>query len=407
MSIGMAGEEQNVRRDGEKAPRYLPSRSQLDAYSVLHKALSDRDGVAFLYGPKRSGRSAVWRQYVSGLNPDVAVVRFDGGQLNLTSLLAGLLEGFGLGCEFSSTAEMWKIISVFAAQQFRSNQAPVVIIENFDRVKKDALQSICELAGLEDRKSFTIRFILVSESAPDWLLASRPMNTIAARLAATAEITAMSLSETVSFLYANLRAETDSEPEEVFPRDTCQALYARSGGRTRAVLELAADLVRNSTSLPVRCEMPGECDNRPRPVQLWEPGIEDGPRLVVTLNGEIVSVIDLDQPKLLIGRSECCDLCVPEAVASKFHALIFRSKDRTGIVDLGSDNGTFVNGQRVADRELRHLDVVSLGNHRFKFFDDPCRDRYGAAEQRFADTVVLSDSDLVDLQAANEALGTA
>jgi len=64
----------------------------------------------------------------------------------------------------------------------------------------------------------------------------------------------------------------------------------------------------------------------------------------------------------LIGRSDDCSLRIDHAKVSRVHALIRFTGDELEITDLGSMNGTRVNGQRVlGPRRLRGGDVVKLG----------------------------------------------
>jgi hypothetical protein len=49
---------------------------------------------------------------------------------------------------------------------------------------------------------------------------------------------------------------------------------------------------------------------------------------------------------------------------SRLHAVIKRETDRTVVMDLGSSNGTYLNGRRLnphMEEELKHGDVVALG----------------------------------------------
>lgn len=56
----------------------------------------------------------------------------------------------------------------------------------------------------------------------------------------------------------------------------------------------------------------------------------------------------LDGPELTIGRSEDCDLSIPERQVSRRHARIRQEGDQYVVEDLGSKNGTFLNGQELA-----------------------------------------------------------
>jgi len=69
-----------------------------------------------------------------------------------------------------------------------------------------------------------------------------------------------------------------------------------------------------------------------------------------------------DGARVVVGRSPDCDCVVPEDCASRRHAEIWREGGRWFLRDLGSRNGTRVNGMRVAGRvEIRAGDRVSLG----------------------------------------------
>ncbi|MGQ9598305.1 MAG: FHA domain-containing protein [Anaerolineae bacterium] len=57
----------------------------------------------------------------------------------------------------------------------------------------------------------------------------------------------------------------------------------------------------------------------------------------------------LDRPELTIGRDEQCDLVISERQVSRLHARISVQGDRYLLIDLGSKNGTFVNGQPVTE----------------------------------------------------------
>ncbi|MSO60348.1 MAG: FHA domain-containing protein [Ilumatobacteraceae bacterium] len=65
-----------------------------------------------------------------------------------------------------------------------------------------------------------------------------------------------------------------------------------------------------------------------------------------------------------IGRSEENDICVnDDTFASQNHARIEMRADAIWVVDLGSTNGTFVNGQRVTtDKSMRKSDRLQVGS---------------------------------------------
>ena len=77
--------------------------------------------------------------------------------------------------------------------------------------------------------------------------------------------------------------------------------------------------------------------------------------------------IDLNKEHLVIGRDPSCDVVIAHPVVSKKHAEIIKQNGKSLIVDLGSVNGTFVNGIRVKRHELQELDRVVIGPSELHF----------------------------------------
>jgi pSer/pThr/pTyr-binding forkhead associated (FHA) protein len=77
--------------------------------------------------------------------------------------------------------------------------------------------------------------------------------------------------------------------------------------------------------------------------------------------GKIIPV----QGKLLIGRGSDCDLILDEPEMSRHHAVIENFGDGIYLRDLGSANGTFVNGVQVRDAVLHADDQIAFDRNRF------------------------------------------
>lgn len=63
----------------------------------------------------------------------------------------------------------------------------------------------------------------------------------------------------------------------------------------------------------------------------------------------------------VIGRLPSCDLVVGEDSVSRRHAMLVRHEDRVIVTDLGSTNGTFLNGRWITQAEVRPGDRLRLG----------------------------------------------
>jgi FHA domain len=85
------------------------------------------------------------------------------------------------------------------------------------------------------------------------------------------------------------------------------------------------------------------------------------PVLTLAYQGRSYTV---DKDRYMIGRSKtAADLRLDDANVSRQHAMIERMGGAYFIVDLGSTNGIFVSGERVARRALRDGDVIEITSH--------------------------------------------
>ena len=75
-------------------------------------------------------------------------------------------------------------------------------------------------------------------------------------------------------------------------------------------------------------------------------------------------------PATAIGRHPSNDLQLPRVSISRFHARILRDNGRFFVEDLGSSNGTFVNGMPITRLEIKNEDLVRFGDLDFSFFVD-------------------------------------
>ncbi|HXG95284.1 MAG TPA: DUF3616 domain-containing protein [Blastocatellia bacterium] len=88
-----------------------------------------------------------------------------------------------------------------------------------------------------------------------------------------------------------------------------------------------------------------------------------GPRLIGVLpTGEKVEYF-ISQKEIEIGKAAHNHIVLSDATVSNTHAIILARDGGYSIVDLGSRNGTFVNGERLGThaRTLRHGDAIQLG----------------------------------------------
>jgi serine phosphatase RsbU (regulator of sigma subunit) len=126
------------------------------------------------------------------------------------------------------------------------------------------------------------------------------------------------------------------------------------------------------------------------------------PRLIVRAtpaHGD--SVVDLNRPRITIGRSARNDLCVEDPFASRLHAEVRKRGDAFWIADLGSANGTLINASRLtAPVQLRDRDIVRIGETEIEYSEHA-----DTAPARGRTSILFSDSGFAPLPEATIVAG--
>jgi pSer/pThr/pTyr-binding forkhead associated (FHA) protein len=85
------------------------------------------------------------------------------------------------------------------------------------------------------------------------------------------------------------------------------------------------------------------------------------PQLQIFLSEDNQVTHDLTDDKVTVGRLADNTLQIEDASVSSHHAELVLEGDTYHLLDLGSTNGTFVNGEATTDAVLKHGDEVRFG----------------------------------------------
>jgi len=94
------------------------------------------------------------------------------------------------------------------------------------------------------------------------------------------------------------------------------------------------------------------------------------PAIILYDGDEIGALFSLTLDETVIGRTAACEMVIPESGVSRRHALIRRIRPGSfafEVEDLGSTNGTLVNGSQVARAVLSDGDKITIGGRILKF----------------------------------------
>lgn len=106
----------------------------------------------------------------------------------------------------------------------------------------------------------------------------------------------------------------------------------------------------------------------PPPFRELPPTLPPRPQLefVITTHDGVLSSVVTRTPVIKIGTIASCHIRLVDPTASRMHAVIEVTDRGLWIIDLGSDNGTYVNDQRQAKCALRVGHVIRIGKTRLE-----------------------------------------
>lgn len=85
-------------------------------------------------------------------------------------------------------------------------------------------------------------------------------------------------------------------------------------------------------------------------------------KLILKSSDQEVVLTFKENEKIIIGRNKRCNLIVNDSKISSMHCQIDIGKEGCRFVDLGSTNGSYVNGNKVNSADLQSSDIIRLGN---------------------------------------------
>ncbi|HTX80300.1 MAG TPA: FHA domain-containing protein [Longilinea sp.] len=93
-------------------------------------------------------------------------------------------------------------------------------------------------------------------------------------------------------------------------------------------------------------------------------------KLIMRAGAEMGKEFPLEKSELVIGRDQGNDIVIVDPEVSRRHARVFQQGGGYVIEDLGSTNGTYVNGQRLTGPYvLRSGELINLGEHISLLYD--------------------------------------
>ncbi len=109
-------------------------------------------------------------------------------------------------------------------------------------------------------------------------------------------------------------------------------------------------------------------------------------KLILSLDGQLIKEFTLSKERTTIGRKPHNDIQIDNLAVSGEHAIIMTILNDSFLEDLGSTNGTLVNGQPVKKHFLQSSDTIEIGKYKLKYMNEATA---SMSQAEFEKTMVL------------------
>ena len=109
-------------------------------------------------------------------------------------------------------------------------------------------------------------------------------------------------------------------------------------------------------------------------------------KLILSLDDQVIKDFEIGKERMTIGRKPHNDIQIDNLAVSGEHAMIMTILNDSFLEDLGSTNGTLVNGKAVKKHFLQPDDVVEIGKYRLRYINDKAGK---VSQEEFEKTMIL------------------
>lgn len=356
--------------DGASKGVIVSYESHRAAHGFIASALNEPGGIALLQGPRGSGKTTIVNEQLAWLKRESPVAMVDGTHAATRPFVAGMLAQFGLDIIPEGDEPMLRALSNYLAQQTRAGRAPVLIIDNADRLGSSTLSLLNWLVAQDVKDTWALRVVLTGEERLAELAAKHSMRHLERRHPAVFSMNPLSRREAANYLHTRILIAGAEDPEQVFPIEVCENLHELSRGWPGRLNDYAIEALGR---------MDGLRDTRKVPL------------IIVTHDGETIAEYAVKQRETIIGRDKMADIVINDSYVSKLHAMLQLYANGIVLLDLNSTNGTLVNSVETKKTVLRNNDIITLGNHRLKVENVPAISTEMAEKIKRADTLTLKN----------------
>jgi type II secretory pathway predicted ATPase ExeA len=347
------------------------------ALSKLNAAFEKERSVALMIGEGRHEFSHVISAFLASLDDRVTYVRVKQPQSDALTAMREISRALGFEPKNLSLTDLQCVLTMFLDYQRKHRRRTVLCIEKADEQAMWLLDCIARLVNSQPVTNSSLLVVLSGGGELVGLLQTTSFEVIRRRAGSPIELAPFTLSETREFIRQKTGISGLGEIQTLFEFEAVDRIHKLSGGIPHTVARLCHQcltIVNRGFDGPVTGKIVVKAARMLRPESAVDLSVvvvgnvpdtelyELTERLLIRSNGELIRQMPFRRGRFLVGRSKTADICIPNMSVSRRHALIIKNEEFIQILDLGSSNGTHVDGYRVNEQTLEPGALIRLGD---------------------------------------------
>lgn len=347
------------------------------AKAYMEYTIWNRDSFVVITGEIGSGKTTLIHSLLANMDENVLVAKIHQTQLDELEFYQSILVEFGLDpFKASSKVELLSMLNTFLREKSEQDTQVVLIIDEAQNLSARVLEEVRLMTGLETTKGKILNLILVGQPELKDIIDAPGMEQLNQRIRFRFHLNALTEGETAEYIEHRLKLAGYDKTEPLFAKTTIPLIFHYSGGIPR-LINILCDTAMLSAFVETMSKITLKMMEEVVMELQWTPYSERALKLV---HPKDVYSLDQQPPKVIIqvsgsqekrdyileketvniGRFEGNDIRFDNRFVSGHHAKIVTIQGQSYVVDLGSRNGTFVNGQRISKCRLKNNDNISL-----------------------------------------------
>lgn len=355
------------------------------ALKKVRAAFAERTPIAILVDDGNRRAHQVLDHFLVAPGESADVVRVTEPFLDSLTFMRHVIVALGFQPTDLSLADMESILRMFLSYQKTHSQRTIICVEEAQDQGAWVLDKMCQFVALEEENEFGLLIVLSGRRNMVGALAEPPLDSLTGADRVIVTVAPPALQDTREVVRQCVESDGQVDVGQVFDFRAITRIHKLSAGVPDTIGTLCGECVHMLDKEDETLVTAGIVNKAARSLGLHdssqggEYGLSDDEaggsgatgdssgQLIVRRNGRVVQTLMVDKESLLIGRDKHCDICLTSPVVSRQHALIINAPAGVKLVDLGSTNGSVVNGERVERCSLQENEVIVIGDTRIEF----------------------------------------